>query len=129
MNKLEELIAWQKARELRKEISKLSEKFPPEEKYRLKDQIIRSSRSVSANIAEGYGRYQHLDNMRFCRNARGSLLETLDHLFCGLDENIIDLNDFNRLNNLIEEEIKIINGYMIFLKKAKNDSDKKVKKN
>lgn len=57
MDTFEELEAWRAARELRKAISKMVKKFPPEEKFRLTDQIIRSSRSVAANIAEGFGRF------------------------------------------------------------------------
>jgi four helix bundle protein len=48
-----ELEVWKKARQLRKDISKLAKSFPAEEKYRLADQIIRSSRSIGNNIAEG----------------------------------------------------------------------------
>ena len=62
-----ELVAWQKCRVLRKAVSKLARQFPPEEKFRLTDQIIRSSRGPCANIAEGYGRYYEKDNARFCR--------------------------------------------------------------
>ncbi len=51
----ETLDAWKKGRELRIEIQKLTVSFPKEEKYRLVDQMIRASRSVTNNMAEGYG--------------------------------------------------------------------------
>ena len=41
------------------------------------DQFIRSTDSVAANIAEGYGRYHYLDRIRFYYNARASLLEAI----------------------------------------------------
>ncbi len=63
----EDLEIWQLARNFRKEISTLVKTFPSEEKYRLTDQMIRSSRSVTANIAEGYGRYHFQENIQFCR--------------------------------------------------------------
>lgn len=84
-----ELVAWQKCRVLRKAISKLSKELPSEEKFRLTDQIIRSSRGPCANIAEGYGRYHENDNARFCRMAKGSLNETKDHLTAAYDEEYI----------------------------------------
>ena len=54
--------------------------LPSEEKWNLNQQLRRSSLSVSANIAEGYGRFYYQDNVRFCYLARGSLEETLSHL-------------------------------------------------
>lgn len=54
MNSFKELEVWKSARELRKSISNLTKDFPKEEKYRLVDQITRSSRSVAANVAEGF---------------------------------------------------------------------------
>src|SRR5437764_606965 len=53
--------------------------LPSEEKFDLADQIRRSSKSVTANIAEGYGRFHYLDSLKFYSNARGSLNETLAH--------------------------------------------------
>lgn len=76
----EELEVWKKARELKKEISQLVKSFPAEEKYRLTDQLIRSSRSVNTQIAEGHGRRTWPDRLRFSVISRGSLSETLSHL-------------------------------------------------
>ncbi|MFT5386319.1 MAG: four helix bundle protein [Saprospiraceae bacterium] len=53
----EDLEIYKKARVLRNDIFKLTSSFPAEEKYRLTDQIIRSTRKCPANIAEGHGRY------------------------------------------------------------------------
>ncbi|MFN4235088.1 MAG: four helix bundle protein [Bacteroidia bacterium] len=91
---LEELEVWQKTRELRKDISILAKKLPDSERYKLVNQIIRSSRSVTANIAEGFGWFHYQENIQFCRQARGSLIETLDHLYCCLDEGYIDSEKF-----------------------------------
>jgi four helix bundle protein len=52
----EELEVWKKARDLKIEISQLVKTFPTEEKYKLTDQLLRSSRSINAQIAEGHGR-------------------------------------------------------------------------
>jgi len=61
-----ELEVWKKARSLKIEIKILVESFPLEEKFRLTDQIIRSSRSINATIAEGHGRYTFKDQLHFC---------------------------------------------------------------
>src|SRR6187200_1451451 len=54
--------------------------LPAEEKWNLNQQLRRSSLSISANIAEGYGRFYFQENVRFCYVARGSLEETLSHI-------------------------------------------------
>ncbi len=76
----EELEVWKLARQLKREIRELAKKFPADEKYKLVDQIVRSSRSVGANIAEGFGRFHFKENSKFCFNARGSLFETLNQI-------------------------------------------------
>lgn len=115
----EELSAWQEARKIRVKISKLTKTFPHEEKYKLTDQILRSSRSPTANIAEGYGRFHHQENIQFCRMARASLNETIDHLICAFDEEYISIELLNEFRKEIAHCIKILNGYIAYLKKAK----------
>ena len=88
-------------------------------KYRLVDQIIRSSRSITANIAEGYGRFQYQENIRFCRQARGSLTETPDHLIVAHDEDYINDSRLSELRIEYAECLRLINGYVHFLKKKK----------
>ena len=121
---IEDLEVWKRARAFRNEISKLSKSFPSEEKYRLTDQIIRSSRSISANIAEGHGRFHFQENIQFCRTARGSLLETFDHLTVALDEGYVSEESFNAHNAKYEELIKMLNGYITYLKKRKENEGK-----
>ncbi|MEO9485789.1 MAG: four helix bundle protein [Ekhidna sp.] len=97
-------------------------KFPAHEKYKLVDQIIRSSRSVTANIAEGHGRFHYQENIQFCRIARGSLLETFDHLTVALDENYIQQDIFEELVSKNEELSKMMNGYINYLKNRKKEN-------
>ncbi len=65
MKSFEELNCWKKAASLRRKISILVKTFPREEKYRLVDQMIRSSRSAPAQIAEGFGRFHFQENIQF----------------------------------------------------------------
>jgi four helix bundle protein len=116
----ETLAAWKEGRKLRIEISQLVKEFPKSEEYRLKDQMIRSSRSITANIAEGYGRYHFKENIQFCRQSRGSVYELLEHLYVALDEQYITEEKFNYFRNKINDLIKIINGYISYLKNKSN---------
>ena len=115
----ETLEVWKEARELRNEISKLTRNLPSDEKYRLADQMIRASRSVTANIAEGHGRYHFQESIQFCRQARGSLYELLDHLIVALDEGYVSKVMFNELKTKMLKTIKILNGYIHYLTKRK----------
>jgi four helix bundle protein len=121
MKNFEELEVWKEARSLRIEIAKVVRKFPSEERFRLADQLIRSSRSVCANIAEGFGRFHFQENIQFCRQARGSLLESLDHIICAEDEGFISSDTVKGLRDKIEIVLKLLNGYILYLKKAKAD--------
>src|SRR5215218_223208 len=80
-----ELNVWKEARAFQLFIFNLSKSFPADEKFKLTDQIIRSSRSISANIAEGHGRFHFQEQIQFCRQARGSLSEVLNHIYTALD--------------------------------------------
>ncbi len=98
----EELEVWKKARLLKNDIFQLVKTFPSEEKFKLSDQILRSSRSINSQIAEGHGRRTNPDRLRFCVIARGSLSETLNHLIDAFDSQYISLEmltDFRQKNN------------------------------
>ena len=60
VNSFKELIVYQKAYKLAMEIFEISKDFPKEEKYSLTDQIRRSSRSVTSNIAESWAKKRYL---------------------------------------------------------------------
>ncbi len=111
-----ELEVWKQARNIRKNIRDLTSRFPIEEKFRLTDQVIRSSRSVGNNIAEGHGRFHYQDNIRFCMIARGSLSETLDHLIVAYDECFISKEEFKLLKENIDLCTMKLNAYINHLK-------------
>ena len=94
--------------------------LPKSEKYRLTDQLIRASRSVTANIAEGFGRYHYQENIQFCRQARGSMQEILDHLSCVLDEQYISKAYHDQIVKQCEATLRLLNGYIRYLQKAKS---------
>ncbi|KOF02244.1 four helix bundle protein [Roseivirga seohaensis] len=121
MKSFKDLEAWKKGRVLRNDISALTKTFPVEEKFKLVDQIIRASRSVTANLAEGYGRFHYQENIQFCRVSRGSLTEIQDHITVAYDEGYIDEKLAKKYDEQVEECIRIINGYINYLVKSKQE--------
>jgi four helix bundle protein len=116
-----DLDVWKKCREIRIMIWKLSKKFPEEEKYRLSDQMIRASRSSTANIAEGYGRFHFQENIQFCRQSRGSLFELMDHILVAEECAYIEENYKEMFIDNIISAIRLLNGYIKYLNKRKNE--------
>ena len=113
----EELEVWKKARILKNKVFDLVKQFPAVEKFRLTDQIIRSSRSVATQIAEGHGRRSFPDRIRYCIISRGSLSETLNHFIDASDCNYITEEQMLFYRNLIEELERLLNGYINYLEK------------
>ena len=119
MKSFEELDCWKKAALLRRRISALVKTFPSEEKYRLVDQMIRSSRSALAQIAEGFGRFYFQENIQFCRQARGSIFELIDHLITANEEKFISDEKLAEIRSEIDNCLAVLNGYINYLMKAK----------
>jgi four helix bundle protein len=84
-----DLEVWKAARELRREIYNLAKSLPDSEKFGLSSQLRRAGVSVTANIAEGFGRFGYQENVQFCRQARGSIYELRDHLTTCVDAGVI----------------------------------------
>jgi four helix bundle protein len=116
MTSFEELECYKYGRKLRIEISIFCKTLPRYEEYRLKDQIIRSSRSVTENLAEGYGRHHHQENIQFCRISRGSLTEAMEQLNIALDEDYLSKEKYDDLRELTDTTLKLLNGYIRYLK-------------
>jgi four helix bundle protein len=115
----EDLQCWQQCRNLRLFVAKeVVPGLPKEERYRLGDQILRAARSSTANIAEGYGRFHHLDNAKFCSNARGSCWEVLDHLITATDEEFTSSEMLDRGREHVNQAVKMLNGYLKYLRNA-----------
>jgi len=105
-----DLACWKAGREVRKFVSQLVRTFPSDEKFALVTQMRNASRSITHNIAEGYGRYGFKDNAKFCRISRGSTYEVLDQIITAFDEG----------TELITKTIRITNGYINYLVNASN---------
>src|ERR1700745_799562 len=119
----EELDCWKHCRNLRLFVARqVMPSLPKHERYRLGDQIVRAARSTTANIAEGYGRFHYLDNAKFCSNSRGSCWEVLDHLITAYDDRMISEELFARGREFVIRGVKVLTGYMKYLKRAQTRS-------
>ena len=112
VNDFTDLKAWQLARELRQEVYRIVRSFPADEKHVLAAQTRRAAISVTANIAEGFGRFSFQENIQFCRQARGSAFEARDHLITALDSGYITRQDWEKADALAQRTIKVLNGYI-----------------
>ncbi len=116
-----DLNCYTKARALRIYISQIAKAFPSFEKYALTAQIIDCSRSITRNIAEGYGRFTYADTRNFFIIARGSVTETMEQLITAYDEKYIDESELFKVEQICEDVFKLINGYIFYLDKSKRN--------
>lgn len=119
----EDLDCWKKTTILRRSVSKVIKTFPDSEKFELSSQMRRASRSVTHNIAEGYGRYHFKENAQFCRIARGSAYELLDQIMVALDEEYIVKQKYDEIRSMIMECLRVLNGYINYLTSASNTNN------
>jgi len=111
------------ARLLRTLVSELVKKFPSHEKFLLTPQVIDSSRSVTRNIAEGYGRFTYTDTRHFFVIARGSVTETMEHFTTAFDEKYITEEELKTGEEKCELVFKLINGYIAYLDRSKKQGN------
>lgn len=108
----EDLEVWQIAQSWAVHVYEITRSFPTEEKFGLTSQIRRSVSSVSANIAEGFGRQSPKDKLHFYTIAYGSALETKNFLYLA---NRLGYIDNDRIEALLSESVsvqKLLNAFM-----------------
>ena len=118
----ESLQCYQAARTVRIRASEFCKTLPRDERYRLVDQLLRASRSVTANIAEGYGRHHHQENLQYLRQARGSLYVTLEHYQTALDESLLEPHEQESRKAEIVSAIRLLNGYIRYIQSCTTKS-------
>lgn len=109
LNSYKDLIAWQKALILVKEVYKLTKTLPETEKYNFVSQLNRSALSIPSNIAEGWGRESKGSFTNFLKIARGSLYELETQLIILKEVELVTEDSSTSILDLITEEIKILN--------------------
>ncbi|MFA5172789.1 MAG: four helix bundle protein [Candidatus Paceibacterota bacterium] len=116
INNFYDLKVWKDAHKIILEIYKETKDFPDSEKFGLISQMRRSASSITANIAEGFGRYHFKDKIKFYQQARGSAVELQDQIFLSKDLNFIAENKAKELFGDVLVVLKEING---IIKKTK----------
>ena len=104
-----EMPVWQKAHFLSIEVFIITKDLPRSEDYGLTSQIRRSANSVSANIAEGFGRKSLKEKAQFYSIAKGSAYETQNHLLYGNGVRYFEQKKIESLILEYEELIKSLN--------------------
>ena len=116
MNRLKDLIVYQKSKELVVFVYKMLDLFPDAEKFALCNQMRRAVVSVPSNIAEGMGRMSDKDQAHFLNMAYGSLMEVYAQADIARDLKYIDNENFNQLEEQVESICKMIQS-MCYLRK------------
>jgi four helix bundle protein len=119
----EDLQCYKLALDVMVNAHQLADKLPAKERYDLAQQMRRASKSVSANIAEGYGRFHYLDTLRFYSIARGSLNETLNHLITAKLLGYTSEEYYQQFYELVREAERTLNGLMRYVREQKRGSD------
>lgn len=113
----EDLIAWQKARELAGSVYELTRREKFSRDFGLRDQIQRAASSVMHNIAEGFESGSDPEFVRFLKMARRSAGEVQSELYLALDVSYITEKDHKKNYALATEVKRLINGMMTYLRK------------
>ncbi|HEX4032171.1 MAG TPA: four helix bundle protein [Terracidiphilus sp.] len=110
-----ELIVWQKAMALARQVYAMSGGMPKTEAYGLMAQIRRAAVSVPSNIAEGHGRLTDLQFRHFLGNARGSLYELQTQIELAADLSYLNKEQMQKLMEQGSEVARLINGLLTSL--------------
>ncbi len=108
----QDLGVWKLGRSLRRKLYEIAKTLPAEERYNLSGQIRAAAISLTANLAEGFGRFHYKENVQFCRIARGSACEVQDHLLTCLDEGYIPPTLHQELDQELTTFLRILNTYI-----------------
>jgi len=116
--RVEDLDICQMAEDLSDRVWEICIKWDYFAKDTIGKQLVRSADSISANIAEGHGRYHYNDRLNYCYYARGSLEETKSWISKAIRRKLIKI-EISEINRAIELLPKKLNAYIKSIKKAR----------
>jgi len=118
IERFEDLMSWQKARELNRLIYQVTRSGAFAKDFGLSDQIRRAAISVMSNLAEGFERGGNREFIQFLSNAKGSCGEIRCQLYAALDEKYLTEAEFHELYERSREISRLISGFMAYLQKS-----------
>ena len=124
IERFEDLIAWQKARELTRAIYEVTRHGAFAKDYGLSGQIQRAAVSIMSNLAEGFERGGRGEFHQFLSTAKASCAEVRSQLYVALDVDYLDKPVFNRLMQQAEEVGRIVGGLRVSVQKQKGDGSR-----
>jgi len=119
-----EMPVWQKAMDVAETLHSLTDALPKKEDYGFTSQIRRAALSISANIAEAYGRKHILDKINFYYHARGSLTEVQSHIEYGKRVGYLNNEDAEGLDSELTQLYHQINKIVMELRGLKQQTEK-----
>jgi four helix bundle protein len=118
MQDFRRLIVWQKSHKLTLAIYKMSQAFPPEERFGLTSQLRRASSSIPANIAEGCGRSSRIELKHFLHVAMGSASEVEYFLYLARDLGLLTPTGHLQADKSVTEIKRMLTGLVESLKRT-----------
>ncbi|WP_298762900.1 four helix bundle protein [uncultured Polaribacter sp.] len=116
MHRYKDLKFWQLSRTFCSDIYVNTKSFPDDEKFGLISQLRRAAVSIPSNIAEGASRNSNKDFKRFLSISLGSCYEIETQLLISFDLNFINSDEFDKLNNTLNQIIKMMSKFISSLK-------------
>jgi len=118
IKRFEDILGWQKARELTREVYALSREGEFARDFAFKDQIRSAAISIMSNIAEGFERGGDKEFIQFLAVAKGSSGELRAQLYAALDQGYLSTAQFQQLCAHSEEVSKLLAGFMDYLRQS-----------
>jgi four helix bundle protein len=118
IQKLEDILVWQKARELTREIYNHAKAGLFAKDFGLRDQVQRAAVSIMGNVAEGFDRGGDKEFIQFLSISKGSCGEVKSHLYVALDQQYVNSTQFDQLYKSADEVGRLLAGFMAYLKQS-----------
>ena len=117
IERFEDIMGWQKARVLTRNVYDATKQNAFSRDYGLRDQITRAAGSVMHNIAAGFDGGSNAEFVRFLRYAQRSASEVQSQCYIALDQHYINQATFDELYALAREAKSLIGGFITYLNK------------